>query len=370
MKRLFILTLMLAGCEHPTTESDFSVQDTMQEFTAYQSATTLSVERAGHTATLLPSGKILIAGGINASGPLGSLEVYDPVADSIVTLNTVIVPRFNHSATLLESGDVLLVGGITTGSVSTNSVQVVNPVTDQIYSLSMSVARTSHTATKLKDGRVMIAGGENAGGPISSTEIFSGGAISSGPAMGYTRASHSANVLPDGDVLFTMGIGTGMGNAEIYDYQSGAFGSAIGVWTARLLHKAAETHGGILINGGFDGTNTIFKPEFFNYHTRTFVQLPNSLPVRDAHRSVTLSDGRVFMLGGAKVGVALETTGVYDPMTLSLAPAYDLSFARQDHSATVLADDRIVIIGGGGDAGASIWFDTIEIIDFPSLEID
>lgn len=68
----------------------------------------MSTARFVHTATLLPSGGILIAGG-HGDGPLSSTELYDPVVGTVTcTMNTAHV---NHTATLLPSGGVLVVGG-------------------------------------------------------------------------------------------------------------------------------------------------------------------------------------------------------------------------------------------------------------------
>src|SRR5262249_45288173 len=65
--------------------------------------------RGGHTATLLPNGKVLIIGG--RSDGSGRAELFDPVSRSFSTTGEMITPRRNHTATLLADGRVLIAGG-------------------------------------------------------------------------------------------------------------------------------------------------------------------------------------------------------------------------------------------------------------------
>jgi hypothetical protein len=72
----------------------------------------MAVARAGHTATVLPSGKVLIAGGLNRGyASLGSAELYDPGAGTFTTAGNMTVPRDGHTATVLGNGKVLVAGG-------------------------------------------------------------------------------------------------------------------------------------------------------------------------------------------------------------------------------------------------------------------
>jgi len=66
-------------------------------------------QRSFHTATLLPNGKVLVAGGDD--GDNTSAELYDPVAGTWSSTGSLNHPRVFHTATLLNSGLVLAVGG-------------------------------------------------------------------------------------------------------------------------------------------------------------------------------------------------------------------------------------------------------------------
>ena len=71
----------------------------------------LNVERAGHSATWLGDGRILIAGGENAGGALSAAELYDPVTQRFALTGSLVVPRAEHTATVLADGRVLITGG-------------------------------------------------------------------------------------------------------------------------------------------------------------------------------------------------------------------------------------------------------------------
>jgi HEAT repeat protein len=81
----------------------------------------LSTARQSHTTTLLPDGKLLVAGGfqpVNASASwLSSAELFDPVTGEWGETSGLNVSRFNHTATLLPNGSVLLAGGWSTNGV-------------------------------------------------------------------------------------------------------------------------------------------------------------------------------------------------------------------------------------------------------------
>jgi hypothetical protein len=98
-----------------------------QDFTATGD---LSQAPSGATATLLPNGKILIAGGQDSGGTLlPSAELYDPGTGTFSKLPNFVQtgsmhsPRAQHTATLLSNGKVLLVGS----SGETASAELFDP---------------------------------------------------------------------------------------------------------------------------------------------------------------------------------------------------------------------------------------------------
>ena len=116
--------------------------------------------RAGHTATRLADGKILIIGGENQSGPVGQSEIFDPASATFSSSGTLVVPRSDHSATLLSDGRVLVVGGRNQSGLL-NSTEIFDPATNSFSSgPSLNVARAGHSATilsELSDGKILCA---------------------------------------------------------------------------------------------------------------------------------------------------------------------------------------------------------------------
>ena len=86
-----------------------------------------SSTRASGTATLLPDGKVLVAGGTD-SGALPDSELYDPVtATWMATANLLINSLGGHSATLLPNGKVLVAGGAQYGLFTLTSAELLQP---------------------------------------------------------------------------------------------------------------------------------------------------------------------------------------------------------------------------------------------------
>ena len=283
----------------PTKQATATVNVTQHGFTTVGG---LSFARLQHTATLLPSGKVLIAGGgigpdiIDGFGVVDQAEQFDPATESFSPAG--IVSRDAHTATLLNNGSVLLAGGETGWS---NTTPIVSNTAElylaangsSVATGNMSVGREAHVATLLSDGRVLITGGDT-----PSAELFDPATGSFTPTglMTCARSGHTATLLPNGKVLVVGGCKV---EGELYDPSTGSF----------------------------TPTGTTSAPRYL--HTATL--LPN---------------GTVLIAGGGATGGATDTTEIYDPATDSFIPGPTMRQGRYMHTATLLPNGDVLISGG------------------------
>jgi hypothetical protein len=132
------------------------------------------VPRTGHTATLLPNGQVLVAGGIPSidsiyPSPMANAELYNPATNRWTATQSMNDNRFAFTATLLKNGLVLVAGGMAQlnyngylGEGSTWRTELYDPSRQKwLAGPHMDIPRDSGDATLLNDGTVLIDGGES-----------------------------------------------------------------------------------------------------------------------------------------------------------------------------------------------------------------
>jgi len=329
--------------------------------------------RASHTATLLNDGRILVAGG--GQGPndlcgfenVPGAELFDPVSGSFSPAGS--FSRQYHTATLLPSGKVMLAGGEQLFSIATSQSELYDPVTGQFGGNGgMVVARESHTATLLPDGRVLMVGGYHSldGGltfvTLADAEIYNPatGTFSLTGSLNDARWGHTATLLQNGKVLITGGFGTpgALASAELYDPASGVF-TRTGTMSVQRFGPVAT----LLLDGHVLITGNEHTPELYDPATGSFALTGNTLIQRGEHTATLLPDGTVLLVGGYNAaGIAEVQSETYDPVKRIFTAGPNLNFARILHTATSLPDGRIAIIGGAGvDGGDLNFFNSAEI---------
>jgi hypothetical protein len=176
----------------------------------------MTTPRYSHSATLLPDGDVLIAGGSASSVtgvPLATAELYNPINETFSAIGNMNTAHANHTATLLADGKVLVAGGSNQPSAARNSVTAVaelyDPATHTFTLTSaMQAAREFHQAVRLANGEVLVAGGDNSLNVLASTEVYdpSTGIFETDATMEVSRDNFTATLLDNGDVLVAGGL--------------------------------------------------------------------------------------------------------------------------------------------------------------------
>jgi hypothetical protein len=284
---------------------------------------------------------------------LPSAELYNPATGTFKPTGPMTVGRVGHTATLLSSGRVLIAGGggVGDGAPDLASAELYDPATGT-FSLtgSMTVPRRDHTATLLPDGRVLIAGGE---GNLASAELYDPKTGTFSPTGSMTPAPGGtvATLLADGRVLMVGGRVDA--SAELYDPKTGTF-SPTGSMTAARGGPTATllTDGRVLVAGGIDWSpgsvpgNALASAELYDPATGTFRPSGSMTVARDGHSATLLSDGRVLVDGGLGSPDYVASAELYDPKTGVFTRAGSTLAARADQTATLLTDGRVLIAGG------------------------
>jgi hypothetical protein len=193
-------------------------------FGTWSAGLPMNVARYDHTATTLADGRVLVTGGFNALGAINSAEIYDPIQNTwTIPISSVTqaasamnVARAYHTATLLPGGDVLIAGGINQLGQPVNSAEIFNPSLGTFTALpgALVTARDQGTATLLANGNVLIAGGFTSAGATAASELFNPTALSSSaaPALITARDADAAVLVPSGDVVAAGGTTAGGGS--------------------------------------------------------------------------------------------------------------------------------------------------------------
>jgi hypothetical protein len=327
----------------------------------------MTVARYSHTAALLPSGKVLIAGGFCARGPCDRAELYDPASGTFTAASNMTVAREDHTATLLSNGKVLIAGGkyyAETDEVYLAGAELYDPAAGTFTATgSMTVARDDHTSTLLSSGKVLIAGGVygTVAGSVglASAELYdpSAGTFTATGRMSTARSSHTATLLPSGKVLIAGGFSGSAGSAsfasaELYDPTSGTFTFTGRMTAARDWHTATLLSNGKVLIAGGEGTAALASAELYDPGAGTFTATGSMTVARDEHTSTLLSSGKVLIAGGTAAGsVGLASAELYDPSAGTFKATGTMTTARQEHTATLLPNGTVLIAGGsnGGD---------------------
>ena len=353
----------------------------------------MGTDRKNATATQLQDGRILIVGGVISPGVvegvptayLSTADIYDPETCQFISTGSLTTgSRALHTATLLPDGKVLVAGGYRGqgGSYGLATAEIYDPATGEFTATgSLNYGRGMHTATLLNSGLVLIVGGYNDAPTVDVkvSEIYdpSFGTFALDAAMVTRRNGHRATLLKTGDVLITGGFDPNLiqNTALVYD-GTGATGftsTANNMFAPRASHTSTlMPDGSVLITGGSSyavppGTPPITVTslvEIYSPVSDMFSLYINSLNnARQHHSAILLPDGTVLIAGGnndtawgfhwtfgytaAQKLLFLNTAEVWDPGVPGSNPIPSMNTGRSMFQLAVLQGGEVLAPGGG-----------------------
>jgi hypothetical protein len=277
---------------------------------------------------------LIIPKGCSCKPPPGSTpaQVWDPV-EGVRPLEHLIVHADLFTATQLANGKVLIAGG-TYGLVG-DPAEVWDPVADVIEPTGpVAHVRYGAAATLLTDGRVLVLGG----------------------------------VAQEGQGIDTTSVP--VREAEVWDEASGTFSTA---FTFETGPGYAHPRGpGLYAVTLHDGRVLVLNEaggRVWDPIDNTLSEAGRFREARSEFSATLLADGRVLVAGGRPVlpegngPPSIASTLLWSPSTSGFEPGPDLMEARANHTATLLADGRVLIVGGVSSGSAYPGLDTVALAE-------
>lgn len=324
----------------------------------WEPASAMGTARAGHTATLLPDGRVLVVGGERASAdnqsPPLTAELYDPRADTWrPTAPAAGQLSGAHKAVPLSDGTVLVIGNALPPGRGQASA-VYDPRADRWRAAGTLAANHAmgYALTVLGDGSVLVTGGGLDWPETAAAERYDPRAGTWRPAGSMTtkRMHHAAVLLTDGTVLVVGGEFT-RPTAERYDPATdtwratgnpGVLGSA--------GHAVALEDGTVLILGA-TGRENVIAAERYDPRAETW-RPAGASGLTNATAPVPLPGGRLLLLGTEPSGREGRAV-LYDPRTDIWQPTSPMTTNRLWPHVTQLRDGTVLV--SGGDPRGEMW---------------
>lgn len=277
----------------------------------------------GETATLLTTGGVLLIGG---GFGLPNVDLYTPTTHQWTAAANLEVGRQWHTASLLPDGDILVAGGQDANGKALASTEIYDVATNHwSLGIPMNEARWGATAVTLPDGRVLVAGGANAQNyAVNTAEIYDPATNTWADVAAATSVQAIENLvlLKDGHVL---AIGWISGS---FDMPGAIYNPATNSWmpiTAANIFRENFTvtlldDGMVLLAGGNDpGNNARAEAVLYDPSRDLWLSAPNMITPRDAASAVLLPSGRVLEAGGYD-GLSTASAELYTPIYLGHHP--------------------------------------------------
>lgn len=305
--------------------------------------------RDHHTATLLPTGDVLFAGGFIASTPTATTEIYDGTSGRFRAGSSLLSARAEHTATMRDDGRVMILGG--KGVAGTLASSELFDALDGTFvpGPSLLKARHAHSATRLVDGRIFVVGGDD---HLSAEALdASGTAFSSLPPANSATYGTAAS-FADGRVLVASN------PLQIFDPTTDTFSDGPSLDLAFADMTATRTpFGDRIVLSGMCGTtfgcSTSPGSSFGVVQPDLTISTADSPSAGFYGAASMLPSGEVLVTGGTIVPFVASGTSnahahaaAFDVFLAELTPVPDMGVVRQYHTSTLLPSGSTLIVGG------------------------
>ena len=319
----------------------------------------LTTIQSGHTATLLPNGKVLVTMGSPGTAP-ASVELYDPATGTWTATSSVSVGN-GHAATLLPNGKVLVSGGriFQNGHpLFLAAASLYDPASGTWTATgSLITARSIHTSTLLPNGKVLVIGGSSNSGTPANEELYdpASGTWTATGSLAAARRGHSATLLLNGMVLVASGLNGNdipIATAELYDPESGTWATTGSLGTTRrsLSTGTLLPDGKVLFAGGYDDITPLASAEVYDPVSGTFSATGSLSGPRSGYNAKLLPDGKVLVAGGVDNNGPpyhfVANAELFDPANGTWTPTGPLNTPRFAHTLTLLPSGKVLVAGG------------------------
>jgi hypothetical protein len=339
----------------------------------------MSSPRMYFTATYLSTSAYIMITGGTADGwtALSSVDIYDPNTGCSNTSNMT-APRMQHAAAYYNNSDtVILIGGIQGANSSIANSELISFNTAQSYQ-SMITPRFSHRIAMFNDSNILIVGGRRLDNTIVQFEMYNRTSSSFQSLSSYdirltnqltNTEGHSATSIGSTGLVLIFGgyngttySGTGLIADETNVTSAVVDGEEPTIIPGRAHHQATYIPQleAVLITGGDNGVRAFNDCYLYYPSTSTFNRTGDMLSARSFHTAVLLTNGSVLIVGGAlamgggQPVTPTPTVEIYDLTTSSFVSVTSLQVARFGHLAIVLPSDEVFVFGGTGTDGSII----------------